>query len=94
MKLLYTLNAYLLGPCLPPLLLAAGLFFAVRLSFFFLRHPLRTLGRLFGRDRGRGSFRALCVALAGTLGVGNITGVAVQHSADSTSSLNSSNSPI
>ena len=75
MNLLEGLNLYLIGTCLPPLLLAAGLFFGVRLSFFFVLHPLRTLRRLSGKGGFSSSFRALCVALAGTLGVGNITGV-------------------
>lgn len=70
------LNTYLLGSCLPPLLLAAGLFFAVRLSFFPLRHPIRTAKRLGGGST-RSSLSALSVALAGTLGVGNIAGVGV-----------------
>ena len=70
------LNTYLLGSCLPPLLLAAGLFFAIRLSFFPLRHPIRTARRLGGGD-ARSSLSALTVALAGTLGVGNIAGVGV-----------------
>ena len=77
MKLLEALNKYLFGTCLPPLLLAAGLFFGVRLSFFFFLHPRRTLCRLAGDGGWRASFRALCVALAGTLGVGNITGVGI-----------------
>lgn len=56
-------------------LLACGIYFAVRLRAFPYLHPLRTLRlTLCGKGR-RESFRALTVALAGTLGVGNITGV-------------------
>lgn len=76
MQLIEFFNTYLLGSCLPPLLLAAGLFFAFRLSFFPLRHPIRTARRL-GGGNARSSLSALGVALAGTLGVGNIAGVGV-----------------
>lgn len=71
------LNTYVLGACLPPLLLAAGLFFAVRLSFFPYRHPLRSLSRMGGEGGLASSLSALSVALAGTLGVGNVAGVGV-----------------
>lgn len=77
MQLLTFLNTYLLGICLPPLLLAAGLFFAVRLRFFPLFHPLLTLKKMGGEGGVRSSLSALSVALAGTLGVGNIAGVGV-----------------
>ena len=71
-------NTYLLGACLPPTLLAAGLYFYMRLGAFPLRHPKRMLRRLFGGGGSRrSSLSALMLALAGTLGVGNITGVAV-----------------
>ena len=77
MRFLTFLNTYLLGALLPPLLLFAGIYFYARLRLFPLLHPLRTLKRL-GGGRGSGSsLRALTLALAGTLGVGNITGVAV-----------------
>ncbi len=72
------LNTYFLGACLPPLLVAAGLFFTVKLRAFPLLHPIMTVRRMReGERQGGGSFRALTVALAGTLGVGNIAGVAV-----------------
>ena len=43
---------------------------------FYLLRPIRTLRRLAGRGEGRAALSALAVALGGTLGVGNITGVA------------------
>lgn len=62
----------------PILLFGAGLFYILRLRGFYLLHPIRCVRLLFTR-RGTGGispFRALTVALAGTLGVGNIVGVA------------------
>ena len=57
------------GVILPFFLLAAGAYFA------FLLLP-SLLKRREGRPRARGSVRAVVLALAGTLGVGNIAGVA------------------
>ncbi len=59
----------------------AGGYTAYRLKFFCLLHPAACLRYLLareddGRANGYSPMRALCVALAGTLGVGNITGVA------------------
>ena len=74
MSIIEILNTYLVGTCLPPFLLAAGLFFGVRLSFFPIRHPIRTVKKM-GKGDLPSSLSALSVALAGTLGVGNIAGV-------------------
>ncbi len=63
---------------LPFLLLGTGGYYLIRLRGFYLLHPVRCLSAL-GQGRRRGGvspFRALTVALAGTLGVGNIVGVA------------------
>ena len=60
----------------PLLLFSGGLFFLVRLRGFYLLHPLRTLRLALGKGDRRASLSALAVALGGTLGVGNITGVA------------------
>ena len=63
---------------LPILVVAAGGYFLLRLRAFFLLHPIRTLA-LAGaeyRKEGKGAFFRLSLALAGTLGVGNVTGVA------------------
>ncbi len=66
------------GILLPCILLTAGILFGIRLRFFWVRHPIRTLKTMLsGADAGGTSpFAALTVALAGTLGVGNIAGVA------------------
>ena len=62
----------------PILLLGVGLYCTLALRGFFFLHPIRCLRLLFtGRKReGISPFKALTVALAGTLGVGNIVGVA------------------
>jgi len=60
------------GVIFPALILLGGVYFSFRLRFFSLFHPLRFLRSL--RD-GEGSLRSLNLALAGTLGVGNIVGV-------------------
>ena len=71
------LNSRLLGIFLPLALVFVGLFLLVRCRFFLLRHPYRILQTVFGaKGNRRSAFRAACVALSGTLGVGNIAGVA------------------
>ena len=62
----------------PILLFGVGLFYILRLRAFYLLHPIRCFKELFTRKTtdGISPFRALTVALAGTLGVGNIVGVA------------------
>ena len=61
---------------LPPLLLLVGGIFLFKVRFFFIRHPLRTAGRIIEISRDKEARRSLFLALAGTLGVGNIIGVA------------------
>ena len=60
------------------LILAAGAYFSYESCFFQLFHPLRWLKASLGAGRGRGSgrFRAISTALAGSIGTGNIVGVA------------------
>lgn len=62
----------------PILLFGTGFFYIFRLRGFYLLHPLRCARLLTerGPTDGISPFRALTVALAGTLGVGNIVGVA------------------
>lgn len=62
----------------PLLLFGAGFFYLIRLRFFYIFHPVRCLAQLKNRRStgGISPFRAMTVALAGTLGVGNIVGVA------------------
>ena len=69
---------FLTGGHIPILLLLGGLFFLVYLRFQPLRSPKRMLNALCHSSGGSGvsPFRAVTLALAGTLGVGNIVGVA------------------
>ncbi len=62
----------------PIMLFGAGIFYMFRLRGFYWLHPVRCLRALRERPRegGISSARALSIALAGTLGVGNIVGVA------------------
>ena len=72
------INEVLSGIFMPVLLMGAGILFAVRLRFFYLLHPVRFFRTLAQAHKGGGvsPFRALSQALAGTLGVGNMAGVA------------------
>lgn len=60
----------------PPALLAVGVYFGVRLRFFPFLHPVTVLGRMKIGAKKSGSLRATAMALAGTVGVGNMAGVA------------------
>ncbi|NLK39496.1 MAG: sodium:alanine symporter family protein, partial [Clostridiales bacterium] len=73
------INKYIFGAITPILLLSAGIYLSFRLNFFHLRHPIRILKTILTKKEkgGTSPFRALTVALAGTLGVGNIAGVAL-----------------
>ncbi len=58
---------------MPFLLVCIGILFGLRYKFFYIVHPLKAIKSML---RGtQGGFKALCLALAGTLGVGNIVGV-------------------
>ena len=71
------LNTYVFGPALPIAVFTSGIIMAARLKFFPLLKPIKTISPLFRGSRGGNSpVKALSVALAGTLGVGNIAGVA------------------
>lgn len=69
---------FLLGTALPLLLFSVGAYFAVTVGWRWLLAPRRVLGGMLAAGRGNGTspWRAMTVALGGTLGVGNITGVA------------------
>ena len=69
---------FLLGTALPLLLFSVGAYFAVTVGWRWLLAPRRVLGGMLvaGRGNGTSPWRAMTVALGGTLGVGNITGVA------------------
>ena len=60
---------------LPVLVTAVGLYLLIRLRFFFIIHPIRTLKEFIGGLDDREARRSFFLALAGTLGVGNIFGV-------------------
>ncbi len=69
---------YILGAAVPIMLIGLGIFFLIYLGFFFILKPKKAFSvlRSSGSGKGVSSFGALTVALAGTLGVGNIVGVA------------------
>lgn len=77
MKILEFCNTYLLGVAVPLCLMLAGLFFMVRLRAFPFLHPLRVLRTVLKKSQkgGISPGRALSMALAGVLGVGNLVGV-------------------
>jgi AGCS family alanine or glycine:cation symporter len=59
-------------------ILSGGLFFTFYLKGFFFIHPVRTFKKTFtpSKKGGLSPIRALSASLAGSLGVGNIAGVA------------------
>ena len=63
----------ILTSAMPVLVIGGGMFMLCRLGFFFIRRPIKTAKTAGGRS----PLRELCVSLAGTLGVGNIVGVAM-----------------
>ena len=72
------INDNIISVLTPILLLVSGLYFSFKLKFFFVRHPIKILRSMLKRPKkgGISPFRAVTLALAGTLGVGNIAGVA------------------
>ena len=72
------LNDNIISLITPILLILSGLYFSFRLKFFYIRHPLKIIRSMLTRQKkdGISPFRAVTLALAGTLGVGNIAGVA------------------
>jgi len=71
-------NSLMSGAVLPVVLIAVGLYLAFKLRFFYILHPISVAKSVKGSGSGGGTtpFKALTMALAGTLGVGNISGVA------------------
>ena len=71
-------NEYIFGVGVPIILIFAGLFFCFRLRFFHFLHPIKVVKALKPESARSGvsSFGAMSLALAGTLGVGNMVGVA------------------
>ena len=68
-----------IGVILPIIITVGGVYFLIRLRAFFLLHPIKTLKLTLSSfsDNPKSSIKSLSLALAGTLGVGNITGVAI-----------------
>lgn len=67
-------NKYLSGMIMPIMLIILGIFFTFKLKCFYILHPIKTLKTVISSQSG--GFKSLSVALAGTLGIGNIVGVA------------------
>ncbi len=61
---------------LPIIILISGAFLLFKLDFLFIKHPLRSIRAFKNSIRSKAAARALMLSLAGTLGVGNIVGVA------------------
>lgn len=72
------LNDNIISLITPILLIISGLYFSFKLKFFYIRHPIKIIRSMLTRQKkdGISPFRAVTLALAGTLGVGNIAGVA------------------
>lgn len=77
-------NGVVWGPPFMVLLIGTGLYLTIRLGFFQFTHLIpawnQTFGQLFSRRSTEEpgaitSFQAVCSAMAGTIGVGNIAGV-------------------
>ncbi len=86
--MLLFINNHILGPLLPIILVLAGIFLLFRYRFFLFIHPIAVVKSLFSKKGGRISpFKAACIALSGTLGVGNIAGVAAAISVGGAGSI-------
>ena len=59
------------------LLTLVGSYFLIKMRFFFVLHPIRTVTKAVRSIKDRRAFRSFSLALAGTLGVGNVFGVAL-----------------
>ena len=79
MERLERLSEIGIGILLPLLIFCSGFYFTKFLGGFYLIRPARALRLAFSKEgkNGVSPLRALSLSLAGTLGVGNITGVAV-----------------
>ena len=71
------INSYIFGPGLCVAVFGFGIFLLVYLKGFFLVKPGKVFGALKSEgENGMSPIKAMTLALAGTLGVGNIAGVA------------------
>ena len=77
---LNAIDSFMWGPPLITLLVGTGIYLTVRLHLLqVFRLPLALRLIFKAQNKGEGdvsSFKALCVALAATVGTGNIVGVA------------------
>ena len=79
MNIISFINTFVLGPVLPLLLFIIGIYFLFKFRFFIVRFPLKIIKILTKKSDESNAispFKAVTMALAGTLGVGNIAGVA------------------
>ncbi len=74
MELFYS---YVLSPAVLVLILLCGAWFFVKLRCFWIRHPKKSFQTMVGKGVTKDVFHAVTMALAGTLGVGNIVGVSL-----------------
>ena len=78
--LLNSIDSILWGPPLITLLLGTGIYLTIRLRLLQVFKLTKALSLIFtAKNHGEGdvsSFKALCIALAATVGTGNIVGVA------------------
>jgi len=76
-RIIVWVNKYILGPALPAAILIAGIILIFRYGILFFIHPLRVIKGLFAGQNSGGisPFKTAMLALASTLGVGNIVGV-------------------
>lgn len=80
-QFLETVNRWVWGAPALILILGVGLFFTIWLDFFQFRLLPKAFRHFWNRitcrnEEGTSSFRALCTALAATVGTGNLVGVA------------------
>ena len=78
MKALEWLNTYIFGPVLPIVIFTAGIFLLIKYGSFIFTKPSAIMSVLTRKNDGQGisPFKTAMLALASTLGVGNIVGVA------------------
>lgn len=62
---------------LAPLLMLVGVYILIKIKCFYILHPIKAFGRAASALKCRKNLTAFTLALAGTLGVGNLLGVAV-----------------
>lgn len=72
---------------LPLIITFTGVFFLIKLRFFFITRPKAVIKKIKNTVKDRPSRKSLALALAGTLGVGNIVGVAYGISVGGAGSL-------